>query len=64
MVRSRLQESLEIYRRLEDEPPVAAVLQNLGRVAAVLSEWTAAHSSLNGSLEIGRRLGNEPGIAL
>jgi hypothetical protein len=64
MVRSRLQESLERYRRLGDQPCVAAILQNLGRVSAVLGEWTAAHYSLNESLEIGRRLCNEPGIAL
>jgi predicted ATPase/DNA-binding CsgD family transcriptional regulator len=64
MVRSRLQESLEIYRRLQDEPRVAAVLQNLGRVRAVLGEWSAAQSALDESLEIGRRLGNEAGIAL
>jgi non-specific serine/threonine protein kinase len=63
MVRSRLQESLQIYRRLGDEPRVAAVLQNLGRVRAVLGEWPAARSDLNASLEIGRRLGNEPVIA-
>ena len=64
MVRSRLQESLEIYRRLQDEPRVAAVLQNLGRVLAVLGEWSSAQAALDESLEIGRRSGNEPGIAL
>jgi non-specific serine/threonine protein kinase len=63
MVRSRLQESVEIYRRLGDELRVAAVLQNLGRSRAVLGEWEAAQSALNESLEIGRRLGNEPSIA-
>jgi predicted ATPase/DNA-binding CsgD family transcriptional regulator len=64
MVRSRLQESLEIYRRLHDEPRVAAVLQNLGRVLAVLGEWSSAQAALDESLEIGRRSGNEPVIAL
>jgi non-specific serine/threonine protein kinase len=64
MVCSRLQESLEIYRKLGDEPHAAAVLQNLGRVRAALGEWSAAQSSLNESLEIGRRLGNEYGVAL
>lgn len=64
MVRSRLRESLEIYRRLGDEPRVAAVLQNLGRVEAALGEWSVAQSSLNESLETGRRSGNEPGVAL
>lgn len=63
MVDSRLQESVDIYRRLGDEPRVAAVLQNLGRNRAVLGEWEAAQSALGESLEIGRRLGNEPGIA-
>jgi tetratricopeptide (TPR) repeat protein len=43
---------------------VAAVLQNLGRVQAVLGEWLEAQSSLNESMEIGRRLGNELGVAL
>src|SRR5215210_2494128 len=64
MVCSRLQESLEIYRKLGDEPHAAAVLQNLGRVRAALGEWSAAQSSLNEGLEIGRRLGNESGVAL
>jgi tetratricopeptide (TPR) repeat protein len=64
MVRSRLQESLEIYRRLGDGPHAAAVLRNLGRVRAVLGEWTAAYASLNESLEIMRRSGTEPEVAL
>jgi predicted ATPase/DNA-binding CsgD family transcriptional regulator len=64
MVRSRMQESLEIYRRLGDEPHAAAVLRNLGRVNAVLGEWTAAYASLNESLEIMRRSGTEPEVAL
>ncbi|MBA2534877.1 MAG: tetratricopeptide repeat protein [Rubrobacter sp.] len=64
MVRSRLRESLKIYRRLGDEPRAATALQNLGRVEAALGEWSAAQVSLNESLEIGRRLGNEPGVAL
>jgi predicted ATPase/DNA-binding CsgD family transcriptional regulator len=64
MARARLWESVEVYRRLGDEPRVAAALQNFGRVQAVLGEWPEALSSLNESLEIGRRLGNELGIAL
>ncbi|HEX5849267.1 MAG TPA: LuxR C-terminal-related transcriptional regulator [Rubrobacter sp.] len=64
MVRSRLQESLKIYRRLGDEPHAAAVLRNLGRVRAVLGDWTAAYASLNESLEIMRRSGTEPDVAL
>ena len=59
MVRSRLQESLELYRKLGDEPRAAAVLQNLGRVNAVLGEWRAAQSALDESLQIGRRLGDD-----
>jgi tetratricopeptide (TPR) repeat protein len=64
MVRSRLQESLRIYRRLQDQPRVAAVLQNLGRVLAVLGEWPEARAALGESLEVGRRSGDEPAIAL
>jgi DNA-binding CsgD family transcriptional regulator len=59
-----MQESLEIYSRLGDEPHAAAVLRNLGRVKAVLGEWTAAYASLNESLEIMRRSGTEPDVAL
>lgn len=62
--RSRLEEALEIYRRLGHEPRVAAVLQNIGGVSATLGEWMAAHSSLEESLEIVRRLGDRSGIAL
>jgi predicted ATPase/DNA-binding CsgD family transcriptional regulator len=62
--RSRLEESLKIYRRLGDERGVAAVLQNLGRVSAELGEWTAAFSFLEESLAIARRSENRPGIAL
>ena len=63
VARLRLEEGLEIYRRLGDETGVAAVLQNLGRVYAELGE-PAAHSVLRESLKIGRRSDNEPGIAL
>jgi predicted ATPase/DNA-binding CsgD family transcriptional regulator len=59
-----LEESLAIYRRLEYEVRMAAVLQDLGRVCAELGEWTAAHTFLTESLEIGRRLGDEEGVAL
>lgn len=62
--RSCLEEALEIYRRLGDEPRVAAVLQNLGSASATLGEWMAAHSVLEESLEIVRRLGDRSGIAL
>ena len=64
VARSRLEEGLDIYRRLGDETSVAAVLQSLGRVNAELGEWATAHSILDESLEIGRRSDNEPGIAL
>jgi predicted ATPase/DNA-binding CsgD family transcriptional regulator len=64
MVRSRMQESLEIYRKLGDELHAAAVLRNLGRVRAVLGEWTAAYASLNESLEIMLRSGTESDVAL
>jgi predicted ATPase/DNA-binding CsgD family transcriptional regulator len=61
--RSRLEEALEIYRRLGDEPRMAAILPNLAKVAAEFGEWTAAYSLLEESLGIGRRLGDQPGIA-
>jgi predicted ATPase/DNA-binding CsgD family transcriptional regulator len=64
VARSLLEESLAIYRRLEYEVRMAAVLQDLGRVCAELGEWTAAHTFLTESLEIGRRLGDEEGVAL
>jgi non-specific serine/threonine protein kinase len=62
--RSRLQEALEIYRRLGDEPRMAAILPNLARVAAEFGEWTAAYSLLDESLGIARRLGDRHGLAL
>ena len=63
VARSRLEESLEIYRRLGDEPGVAAVLRELGPIVAELGDLAAARSHLDESLEIGRRSGHEPGIA-
>jgi predicted ATPase len=62
--RSRLQEALEIYRRLGDEPRMVAILPNLARIAAEFGEWTAAYSFLDESLGIGRRLGDRHGLAL
>ena len=64
VARCHLEESLQIYRRLENEQGAAAVLQNLGRISAELGEWAAAYSFLDESLAIGRRLENRPGIAL
>jgi predicted ATPase/DNA-binding CsgD family transcriptional regulator len=64
MARLRLDQSLEIYRRLGNEASVASVLQDLGRVCAELGEWNEAREFLDESMKIVRRLGNEPGIAL
>jgi predicted ATPase len=64
VARFRLDESLEIYRRLGNEASVAAVLQDLGRVCAELGEWDAARDFLDESMKIVRRSGNELGIAL
>jgi non-specific serine/threonine protein kinase len=62
--RSRLEASLEVYRRLGDEAHTAAVLQDLGRVSVELGEWMAAQSFLEESLTIELRLNNPYGIAL
>lgn len=63
VARSLLEESLAIYRRLDDDRRVAMVLQELGPVVVELGDGAAARSSLDESLMIGRRSGHEPGVA-
>ncbi len=64
VARSRLEESVEIYRELGDGPHTAAVLWDLGRLSNEAGDWETARSSLEESLELERRSGNERGIAL
>lgn len=62
VARSRLEESLEIYRELGDGP-CAAVLRALGTVSIGVGDWAAARSALEESLELGRWSGDECGVA-
>ena len=64
VARSRLEESIEIYRNLGDGPRAAAVLVYLGRLAAGVSDWERARSSLEESLRLEQESGNEYGIAV
>ncbi len=64
VARSRLEESLKIYRGLGDGPHAAAVLSDLGLLSSGAGHWERAFSSLAESLELERRSGNERGIAL
>ena len=65
VVRSRLEESLEIYRGLPgEEPRVAAVLRDLGRLSAQTGDRETARSFLEESLRLDRRSGDEHGLAL
>jgi predicted ATPase/DNA-binding CsgD family transcriptional regulator len=63
LARSRLEESIEIYRELGDVPRTAVVLWNLGRLSNEAGDLETARSSLEESLELERRSGNERGIA-
>lgn len=60
--RSRLKESLEIYREL-GEGPCAAVLRELGSVSIGMGEWATARSALEEGLGLDRRSGDESGVA-
>jgi non-specific serine/threonine protein kinase len=64
VARSRLEESIEIYRELGDVPRTAAALWDLGRLSNETGDWETARSSLKEGLELERRVGNERGIAL
>ncbi len=64
VARSRLEESIEIYRELGDESCTAAVLRELGSVGVGVGDWEAARSSLEEGLGLDRRSGNEYGVAL
>jgi non-specific serine/threonine protein kinase len=63
LARSRLEESIEIYRELGDGPGAAVVLWNLGRLSNEAGDLETARSSLEEGLELERRSGNERGIA-
>ncbi len=63
LARSRLEESIEIYRELRDVPRTAVVLWNLGRLSNEAGDLETARSSLEKSLELERQSGNERGIA-
>ncbi|MBS1253930.1 MAG: putative HTH-type transcriptional regulator [Anaerolineales bacterium] len=60
--RALLEASLEIQRRLEDEPAIAMLLNNLGMVAYVQGDYATAHSLYDESLAIERQLDEEWGI--
>ena len=62
--RSRLVESVGIYRELGDEERTAAVLWDLGRLSNESGDLDTARSSLEESIELERRAGNERGAAL
>ena len=62
--RFRLEESLKICRRLDDETRTSAVLLDLARVMVELGEWGTAHALLEESLKTGRRLDDQHGVAL
>jgi tetratricopeptide (TPR) repeat protein len=51
VARSRLEESLKIYRRLGDGPYAAAVLSDLGLLSTAAGHWESACSSLEALLE-------------
>lgn len=63
-VRSRLQESIAIYRQLADHAGIAAALRELGRFSAEQGDWEQARSCLEESLEHDQRSGDARGIAL
>lgn len=56
-------ESLEVYRKRDDQSGIAANLGNLGNVANEKGEIEKAEKLYNESLEINRKLGNQSGIA-
>jgi non-specific serine/threonine protein kinase len=63
LARSRLEESIEIYRELGDVPRTAVVLWNLGRLSNEAGDLETARFSLEESVELERRSGNERGVA-
>jgi predicted ATPase len=63
LARSRLEESIGIYRELGDVPRTAVVFWNLGRLSNEAGDLETARSSVEESLELERRSGNERGIA-
>ncbi|MFI5269873.1 MAG: tetratricopeptide repeat protein, partial [Chloroflexota bacterium] len=53
------EECLELYRRVQDQPGVAAALHNLGNAAFDQEEWAQAHEYYTDSLQLHWRLGNQ-----
>jgi non-specific serine/threonine protein kinase len=64
VARSFLEESVEIYRELGDEPRATAVLRELGYLSAEAGDWETARYSLEESFRLGQQSGDEHGIAL
>jgi predicted ATPase/DNA-binding CsgD family transcriptional regulator len=61
--RASFEESLEIFRRLEDEEQIAASLAELGNIHTEFGEYDTARASFEESLMLQRRSGDERGIA-
>jgi predicted ATPase/class 3 adenylate cyclase len=61
--RSLIQESLAIYRELQDRKGVADALANLGNVTLYQGDYALARSLYEESITINRILGNQQGIA-
>ncbi len=58
-----LEESLALYRELEDELGIASALQSLGSIARERGRYARAVAIHEESLALQRKLGNEEGIA-
>jgi tetratricopeptide (TPR) repeat protein len=58
------EESLELFRALEDRAGIATVLSNLGEVAEEEGEYGKAAAFYQESLDLYRDLGEKRGIAL
>jgi non-specific serine/threonine protein kinase len=62
--RSYLEESLQLFRRLDDRRGVAVVLNNLAWVACELSDLDVADSLSKEALTLNRGLGEKRGVAV
>jgi len=62
--RSLLEESLEIYRELDDRQGIAGALNNLGWIALWLSDPDSARSLNEEAVQLNREIGDERGLAL
>jgi predicted ATPase/DNA-binding SARP family transcriptional activator len=61
--RALFEESLAIWRRLEDRAGIATVLARLGRLAADQWDWTTARARVEESVALWRALDDPAGIA-